>query len=52
MLPVSKLKNIPITVYREDVTVTYDINRVRFQDLVLGVSLHIPEQRQRELKSV
>lgn len=52
MLPVGKLKNILITVYRQNFTVTYDTNKRRFQDLVLGVYVYIPEHRERESKSV
>lgn len=51
-MPVSELKNILITVYREHFTVTYDTNKGRYQGLVLEVYLYIPKHRDREPKSV
>ena len=48
MLPVSKLKSLLITMYRENFIITYDTNKRRFQGLTLGVYLYIPEHRERE----
>ena len=48
MLPVSKLKSLLITVYRENFIITYDTNKRRFQVLMLGMYLYIPEHRERE----